>query len=108
MTHPWPLTACLAADSLLDHPNLPWIAGALVIVFLLGAIVIAWADRWRKAADEVESPMSLMTAFRQAHERGEMSDEEYKRVRAKLAPKLRGDQPPRPQPPTPPPADAAD
>ena len=46
MTVRWPA----AGLSLLD-PRLLWATLALVAALLIGAAVIAWADRWRKKAD---------------------------------------------------------
>jgi hypothetical protein len=75
--------------SLLD-PQLLWAMVALVATLLLGAVVFAWLDRWRKRGDrDTLTPVDQLTAFRQSYERGEMSQQEYERIRAKLAPKLR-------------------
>jgi hypothetical protein len=76
--------------SLLD-PQLLWAMAALIATLLLGAVIFAWLDRWRKrgGARDTLTPTDQLTAFRQSYERGELSQEEYERVRAKLAPKLR-------------------
>jgi hypothetical protein len=84
-------------DPLPDHPRLSlfdpqllWATFALVATLLLGAVVFAWLDRWRKRPAHVgTSPGELLAEFRSSYDRGEMSQEEYERVRAKLAPKLR-------------------
>jgi hypothetical protein len=103
MTVRWPA----AGLSLLD-PRLLWATVALVVALLLGAAVIAWADRWRKKADPgLTSPGEQLAVFRLSYERGEMSQEEYERIRARLAPRIRESQPgvkgPAPKPPAPPP-----
>jgi hypothetical protein len=86
MTVRWPAAAGL---SLLD-PRLLWATIALVAALLIGAAVIAWADRWRKKVDRsVLSPGEQLAAFRLSYERGELSQEEYERIRARLAPKIR-------------------
>jgi hypothetical protein len=77
--------------SLLD-PQLLWAIGALIATLLLGALIFAWLDRWRKRGERNTlgaTPAEQLTAFRQSYERGELSQEEYERVRAKLAPKVR-------------------
>src|SRR5947209_3489894 len=84
--------------SFLD-PQLLWAMAALIATLLLGAIVFAWLDRWRKRGDRtILTPADQLTSFRQSYERGELSQGEYERIRAKLAPKLREqvNLPPRP------------
>jgi hypothetical protein len=77
------------SPSLLD-PQLLWAMVALVATLLLGAVVFAWLDRWRKRGDrDTLTPVDQLTAFRQSYDRGEISQEEYERIRAKLAPKVR-------------------
>jgi hypothetical protein len=86
--------------SLLD-PQLLWAMAALIVTLLLGAIIFAWLDRWRKRGDrDTLTPADQLTSFRQSYERGELSQEEYERIRAKLAPKLRQqvNLPPNPEP----------
>ena len=80
------------------------LAGAL----LVGAILIALVDRWRKrAANETFSTHDQLASFRLLYERGEMTQEEYDRVRQQLLVRLKKGPPPLPAkaPPSPPPAD---
>ena len=75
--------------SLLD-PRLLWATISLVAILLLGALVLAWFDRLRKRADpSVLTPGDQLAAFRLSYERGELSQEEYERIRGRLSPKLR-------------------
>jgi hypothetical protein len=75
--------------SLLD-PRLLWATISLVAILLLGALVLAWFDRLRKRVDQnVLTPGDQLAAFRLSYERGELSQEEYERIRARLSPKLR-------------------
>jgi hypothetical protein len=84
-------------DPLPDHPRLSlldpqllWATFALIATLLLGALVFAWLDRWRKRPTAgVLTPAEELAAFRSSYERGELSQEEYGRIRARLAPKLR-------------------
>jgi hypothetical protein len=79
----------LRNPSLFD-PQLLWATGALIVTLLLGALIFAWLDRWRKRADrEVVTPADELTAFRLSYEQGELSQEEYERIRARLAPKIK-------------------
>src|SRR5438094_7221668 len=95
MPLPWSLLALAAAPppgrgpSLLD-PRLLWATISLVAILLLGALVLAWFDRLRKRADpSVLTPGDQLATFRLSYERGELSQEEYERIRARLGPKLR-------------------
>ena len=68
-----------------------WIAiGLLTTILFAGAFLLLFIDRWRKrqfrTADE--STESL-TSFRAMYERGELSEEEYQRVRARVAAKVK-------------------
>jgi hypothetical protein len=75
--------------SLLD-PQLLWAMVALVATLLLGALIFAWLDRWRRRGNrDTLTPVDQLTAFRQSYDRGELSQQEYERIRAKLAPKVR-------------------
>jgi hypothetical protein len=97
----------------LTDPQLLWATFALIATLLLGAVIFAWLDRWRKRADrDVLTPADELAAFRQSYDRGELSQEEYERIRAKLAPKVRAqvNLPPKPvrgPEPTPPPESGA-
>jgi len=63
---------------------------ALAGTILLGALVIYIVDRWRKrpSTGRPESGDQL-THFRVLYERGELSREEYERIRARLGQRLR-------------------
>jgi hypothetical protein len=93
---PWSLPTLAApapppagGPSLLD-PRLLWATISLVAILLLGALVLALFDRLRKRADQsVLTPGDQLAEFRLSYERGELSQQEYERIRAKLGPKLR-------------------
>jgi uncharacterized membrane protein len=58
---------------------------ALVAMLLVGAFVIWLVDRWRKRnRDERLSSGDQLSEFRQLYEDGELSAEEYARVRGLL------------------------
>jgi len=56
----------------------------LVGALLLGAMLLAWAERWRRRMTEADRPADALAAFRSSYERGELSEDEYRRIRAKL------------------------
>ena len=68
-----------------------WTTLALVAALLLGALVLAIVDRWRKRAAMAErmSPGQQLTHFRRLYDKGELSREEFERIRALLGGKLR-------------------
>ena len=84
------MSPAFAATNLLDSTEFLVGTGALIAVLLGGAVVIWWLDRWRKKQERasVESTESL-TNFRALFENGEITEEEYKRVRGKLSTQMR-------------------
>jgi len=70
----------------------------LVAVLLIGAIVVAWLQRWQRRTMSDSSPEEAFGSFRQALERGELTEEEYRRILNRMSGgKLRS--PARPAPP---------
>ena len=70
-----------------------WTTLTLVVVLLIAALVLAVVDRWRKrsAMSERMSPGDQLTHFRELYDRGELSREEFERIRALLGQRLRQD-----------------
>jgi hypothetical protein len=60
----------------------------LVVALLLGALIIAWVKRWQKKPSQLSANEQL-TQFRSLYERGEMSAQEFERVRAILVERIR-------------------
>src|SRR6267378_3263827 len=89
--------------------QLLWAGPAMAVALLLLALVVAWLQRWRKQVDAVQpTPDDELTHFRVLYERGEISREEFDRIKARLQQRLRQvldlPQPPAPEPgPNPPP-----
>lgn len=79
------LVADAAADRAAGNRQLLIWGSILVAVLVLGAIVLARLDRWRKRMTGPEEIEDTLSAFRLSYEEGEISEEEYKRIRAKLA-----------------------
>ncbi len=83
----------LGTDPTLLGGKLLWAALPLVGALLAGALIVYLIDRWRKrTADEEEAacaPNEQLSHFRTLYERGEMSREEFEKVKALLAGQLR-------------------
>jgi hypothetical protein len=71
-------------------PKILWYGLALAGVLLLGAIVIWLVDRWRKKAPQQElyNTGDQLTHFRKLYERGELSAEEFARIRSLLTERM--------------------
>jgi hypothetical protein len=66
----------------------------LAAALLLAAFIIAVASRWRRAPRSATWTASeQLTEFRILYEKGEMSREEFERVRARLGGEIRGSAP---------------
>jgi hypothetical protein len=70
----------------LRQPEIIWGTVALMGALLLGAAVLHIVDRWRKKS-ETGSPdsTSALTDYRGMFERGEITEDEYIRLRDKVA-----------------------
>jgi len=93
MVFPWPALVAAATDpeklGTMRSPVL-WTTLALVVALLLGALIIAVAERWRKKTREGRSDAGDQLAhFRSLYERGELSREEFERIRGKLGKRMR-------------------
>jgi hypothetical protein len=67
-----------------------WATVALLGLILAGVLVIVWLDRWRKDPGGVTcSASDQLARFRDLHQRGELSSEEFDRIRMSLEPRLR-------------------
>jgi hypothetical protein len=71
--------------------QLLWPSLAFIGALLVLALVVAWMDRWRKRQPQQGrlSTSDQLAHFRTLYERGEMSPEEYARVHALLAERLK-------------------
>jgi hypothetical protein len=67
-----------------------WAALPLIGALVVGAAVIYFVDRWRKKAERTHSPAEdELTSYRVLYERGEISQEEFDRLKALLGGRLR-------------------
>jgi hypothetical protein len=78
-----------AGLSFLD-PRILYLTGAITGALLLGALVLALFDRWRKK--QLNPTFNLqdeLATYRTLYQRGELSDEEYERVRTQLVERIK-------------------
>lgn len=63
---------------------------ALVVALLLGAVVVALFRRWQRSSSSLgPSASDQLARFRALYEQGELSEEEYRRLRGVLGSELR-------------------
>src|SRR5713226_4017207 len=107
MVASWQLVAEGGVDPGLQEwrHQLLWAAPAIAGVLLIMALVIALVDRWRKRPTRQQlSPGEQLTHFRTLYERGEISPEEFARIRALLTARIKKEleaAPSEPRPPEP-------
>lgn len=76
---------CLAAKPWYENANVLWVLGGSAAVVIIGIIAFAMIDRWRKRQlDETFTPHDQLASFRVLYERGELSREEFDRIRKQL------------------------
>lgn len=76
---------------ILQSADFLWITGALVATLLIGAFILSRVERWRKRqlSDSAVADVEQLGSFRAMYENGELSKEEYDRIKAKEAKRLR-------------------
>ncbi|QDU18207.1 SHOCT domain-containing protein [Urbifossiella limnaea] len=75
-----------------EKPELLYASLAIAAALLAGGVVIYFVDRWRKSglAPGTADGAAELTGFRGMLERGEITEEEYARLRQKAAARLKG------------------
>jgi uncharacterized membrane protein len=76
--------------SIRPHPDFIWqffwpllaTAGAIIILAIVVAVIRSW---WRENDDDAESCGNLLTQYREMHEQGELTDEEYRLIKSRIA-----------------------
>jgi hypothetical protein len=72
------------------QPEVIWGTAGLVVALLVGAFVLHLLDRWRKkTAAGVTNPADELTDFRRMFEHGEITEEEYARLRTRVAQRVK-------------------
>lgn len=75
-----------AAGSPFDRPELIWGSAGLAAALFVGAIVIYLVDKWRRQTAMTDQESSLeLSDFRAMLESGQISKEEYEKLRLKVA-----------------------
>lgn len=88
------MTLLLAARDpadLLQNSDFLWLVGALAVTLLLGAIVMSIVERWRKRqlASSNFPEIEQIGKYRAMYENGELTKEEYEKIRRKEAERLK-------------------
>ena len=66
------------------------IVGLLAGALIVGAVVVWFFDRWRKRiTSDARDAGTELTSFRAMYERGEITEEEYNRLRQKVATRVK-------------------
>lgn len=91
MTLFWAATSVGEPDKVKERGlELFWLFLGVAVLFLLGACCVALFNRWRKrAAEETSNGNDQLAHFRLLYEQGELSRQEFDRIRALLGQKLR-------------------
>ena len=68
------------------QPEVIWGTAGLAVALLVGALVIWAVDRWRKrATQKTDQNLEELTDFRAMYERGEITEEEYAKLRTRVS-----------------------
>ena len=74
-----------------DRPEIIWGTAGLAGALLVGAVVVLLVDRWRKKGlAPPGKSVDELTEYRKLFDSGEITEEEYKRLRAQLAERVSG------------------
>jgi Short C-terminal domain len=73
-------------------PSLLWTTLALVAIIVIGAIAFAVLNLWRKRAlPPTFDANDQLAQFRELYDKGELSEQEFERIREQLGGKIRAD-----------------
>ncbi len=83
----------LFAESPLLRPDVLIAAGLLAVALLVGAGAILYAERWKKKAIHSIDAQSAddLAEFRTMFEHGEITEEEYDKIRQRTAQRMKQD-----------------
>jgi hypothetical protein len=84
------MTAVLSLADLASN-SLAKAAVWFAVIFVLAAMGLVVVRKWRdSAADDTPDAHELLTKFREVHDRGGLSDDEYRTIKTKLAGQVQG------------------
>lgn len=97
------------SEMLRDEEFQLWV-GILIVTLLIGAVLFSLLDRWRKRRNLPVDDVNVLSSYRTMYEKGELSQEEYEKIRNRVAEKMKGKprspiakvKPPDPPEPSPP------
>ncbi len=75
----------------LRRPEIIWATVALAAALFVGAFIIWMVDRWRKRLTRDNEGINDLTDYRHMLERGEITEEEYNKLRQRIRRPLRKD-----------------
>ena len=82
------------AGSPWDRPELLYATLGIAAALLAGGVVLYFVDRWRKRGTNPTADGAVeLTGFRGMLERGEITEEEYQRLRQKVASRMKAPPP---------------
>ncbi len=85
-----PLLARRDIGELLQDEGFWLVVGILMATLLAGALILSYVDRWRKRQMiEDSKDVDQLTSFRAMYERGELNQEEYDKIRARVAVRIK-------------------
>ncbi len=77
-------------EGLLNRIDWPLVTGVLIVLFVVVLAIYFWQKSKEEANDSSSTPGSLMSTFRQMYEDGELTQEEYQRIKDRLRAGLTG------------------
>ncbi len=77
-------------EGLLNRIDWPLVTGVLVVLFVVMLTIYFWQKSKEEANDPSSTPGGLMSTFRQMYEDGELTQEEYERIKNRMRAGLRG------------------
>jgi hypothetical protein len=71
------------------QPEIIWATAGIAVALLVGALVIWLVDRWRKRSGLPVNTAGELTDFRGMYERGEITEEEYAKLRTRVSGRMK-------------------
>jgi uncharacterized membrane protein len=90
--------AKVEARAVTGSRGMVWPLVILTAVVVVGIVLIVWMDRWRRRPDQLNlTPAEQLARFQELYDRGELSQQEFDRIKARLEKKVRSEPPVPPQ-----------
>ena len=96
--HSIAIWAKIEARAVAGSRGFVWPLIILTTIIVVGIVLIVWMDRWRRRPVQMSlTPAEQMARFQELYDRGEVSQQEFDRIKARLEKKLRTEPPVPPQ-----------